>query len=394
MFLITGGQLCQPSGDGVADRRLDGGGGGGERGLGGDVAVTLHFATGDSEDDVAVPAGVGRPDACGDGVVGAEHESSQLDAVEGGVGGHHDQGGVVGERLGDHRRWPGLVSTAGEGLAFDGEHVADRVHGHDGTHCRVAGGTGCRSEATGADVLESAPFGGGGARPGADPSLFHGVGRGGAVCDGPLLRAGPHRWVAGEEVEEHGGGHDRHLPDQRVVAAPVGLQLPDHTVGGGETEGASAGEEDRLHLLHPHLRLEERVLPGARCGAAHLGRGNVGLREHHHGAPGLGVAIGPMPHPDTRDGGDRVVHSRYLRGTLGPIEQTISYETVPSSAAHSSAVTSSLPCRPMTTTSSPTDTGSSPTSTRTWSIVTLPASGYRLPLMSTSPLLPRAKPSA
>src|SRR5690606_21489778 len=83
------------------------------------------------------------------------------------------------------------------------------------------------------NVLESAPLGGGGARPGTDPSLFHGVGRGGAVCGGPLLRAGPHRGVAGEEVEEHGGGHDRHLPDQRVVAASVGLQFPDHTVGGG-----------------------------------------------------------------------------------------------------------------------------------------------------------------
>ena len=65
----------------------------------------------------------------------------------------------------------------------------------------------------------------------------------------------------------------------------------------------------------------------------------------------------------------------YVRGTRAPMPVTISYEMVPSRSAHSVAVISSSPCRPMSTTSSPASTGGSPTSTISWSIVTTPAIG-------------------
>ena len=55
-------------------------------------------------------------------------------------------------------------------------------------------------------------------------------------------------------------------------------------------------------------------------------------------------------------------HGRYNRGTRGPIPQTMVYAIVPIARAHDAAVTSSSPWRPISTTSSPTSTGRSPTS--------------------------------
>ncbi len=58
---------------------------------------------------------------------------------------------------------------------------------------------------------------------------------------------------------------------------------------------------------------------------------------------------------------------------------------MPRRSAHSCAVTSASPWRPISTTSSPTATSSSPTSTMSWSIVTVPATGRRRPPTTTSP---------
>ena len=58
---------------------------------------------------------------------------------------------------------------------------------------------------------------------------------------------------------------------------------------------------------------------------------------------------------------------------------TTSYAMVPSFSAQSAAVISSPPWAPSSTTSSPISTGESPTSTISWSIVTVPAIGQRRP---------------
>ena len=79
---------------------------------------------------------------------------------------------------------------------------------------------------------------------------------------------------------------------------------------------------------------------------------------------------------------------RYRRGTRDEIPHTISYAIVSSCDAHSQAVISSSPCRPISTTSSPRLTSPAlgcPQSISSWSIVTRPANGRRRPPISTSP---------
>ncbi len=86
--------------------------------------------------------------------------------------------------------------------------------------------------------------------------------------------------------------------------------------------------------------------------AAQAGRGDAlggvgGARDRRRDARGQ------PQHPEWAGG-----HQRYLRGARGPMPQTISYAIVPSRSAHSCAVTSASPWRPMSTTSSPTATAS------------------------------------
>ena len=66
--------------------------------------------------------------------------------------------------------------------------------------------------------------------------------------------------IADAEIEDDRCGHDRNHPGKRRMTPPLRFEGTDHTVGRGETEGATAGEHDRLHVLDLHSRGEERGL--------------------------------------------------------------------------------------------------------------------------------------
>src|SRR6185436_671827 len=115
---------------------------------------------------------------------------------------------------------------------------------------------------------------------------------------------------------------------------------------------------------------------------------------------GVGVAhaehdLGPrLGEPALRTGrgldgdvGERSRHEvppTYARGTRAPIRVTISQAIVFAWPASSHASIDSSPWRPSRTTSSPVSTGSSPQSTSSWSIVTLPTTRQRRPRINTS----------
>src|SRR5690606_27717749 len=197
--------------------------------------------------------------------------------------------------------------------------------------------------------------------------------------------AGTHGGITCVEVVDDGSRNDRHRTHERRMAPPVRLQCPHHPVGGGQAESRAPREDDCLRLLDAHPRLEESGFAGSRGRTAELGGHAIGFRKDHHRATRAGSGVGPVADTDPFDGCEGVVHPEYRRGTRGPMSDTTSFEVVSVFSAHSSALISSEPWRPIRTTSSPTSTGSSPTSTTIWSMVTVPASGYRRPRMSTSP---------
>ncbi|GAA3058910.1 hypothetical protein GCM10020000_47220 [Streptomyces olivoverticillatus] len=152
--------------------------------------------------------------------------------------------------------------------------------------------------------------------PSATGAPRRGAGRGlGRLAAERGARAGP-PVAAAAEVEEGGGGYDRHDLG-RVRADPEAaarVLQPGHDAGGGvQAEGAAAGEDDGFHALDQIAGVEGIGLAGARAAAAHVhgGGGAAGVREDHGGA-GQGPLPGQLRMPDaqTADVGERVQGAR------------------------------------------------------------------------------------
>src|SRR4029453_14665276 len=130
-----------------------------------------------------------------------------------------------------------------------------------------------------------------------------------------------------------------------------------------------------------------------------LGQVFVGLRDPasrvQHGAPDHTARHRAGSDAGGDQGRGLAAHSgrpsaaRYSRGTRPPIPGAIWRGIVPARSASSSTVTRSLPWVPISTTSSPGDTESSPQSTRIWSMVTVPTTGWGGPPRRTAPPPPR-----
>ena len=111
----------------------------------------------------------------------------------------------------------------------------------------------------------------------------------------PSAGPGRRRRVAGEEVVDDRGGHERDEPARRVVSAAVSLQPPHDPVGRGEAERAAAGHQ---HGMDPR-RVGDRVsrsisrVPGS--ASAHVARGDRALRRRQHDrASGGRLRVAPV----------------------------------------------------------------------------------------------------
>ena len=180
---------------------------------------------------------------------------------------------------------------------------AARVQGHERPHGEAADRAGGRAQPalvprherarTGAHAAERELFGG--RRVGARAE--HGIG---VLAPGLV--------AAVEQVEQDRGRHDGHGHVAHRESAPLAAQHGDRAVGGRETEGAAAGEHERIDLLHRAVRGQEIGL--ARAGrAAHDvdggGDGRVGREHRDAGLEGLVLRVAD---PEARDVGDEVAH--------------------------------------------------------------------------------------
>ena len=89
------------------------------------------------------------------------------------------------------------------------------------------------------------------------------VGSGGFCCSVAELSVRSVRPGAHGQVEDHGGGHDRHRAAGHLHAPAVLLEPAHHPVGGRQAEGTAAAEHDRVDVADTVGRVEQFGLLGA-----------------------------------------------------------------------------------------------------------------------------------
>jgi hypothetical protein len=218
-------------------------------------------------------------------------------------------GGPAFERVGDREVVARLVA-AGAGEAFAGAGVedgADGVGDDERAHDVPAGpeeAGGAEATFHGALGAEELRDGGSGASP--DGALGDGATTGADGGQVALLGAGEGERVADGEVEDDSGGHDRDLALRRRDA-DVALGAPAHdAIGGGEAEGASAGEDDGVAGADEVGEGEDIGFAGAGGAPAGVDGGGVGGGAKDDGAAGGGAAVAVVTDADAGDIGDGV----------------------------------------------------------------------------------------
>jgi hypothetical protein len=214
-----------------------------------------------------------------------------------------------------------LLEGAGEEIPLLVEDLSDRVVRDQRSDDEAVSFVDGRADAGLHRVLRPPLLGGRGARAGADRSLLEvpalcRAARGLAVV-GARMRRGAH-----PEVEDRRRRNDR---DARNAGLESDVPFPEethHAVGGGEAEGAPAGEEDGVHLVHEHPGTKHVGLPRGGRAAVHSSGADGALRREDHRAAGSVVQVGRMSNADARNAGDHA--PRYSRGTRRPITLTIS----------------------------------------------------------------------
>ena len=93
--------------------------------------------------------------------------------------------------------------------------------------------------------------------------------------------------AAAQEIEQNGGGHDRHPRAAHGEAAALFPQPRLHPGRRVETECRAAGQRDGVDALDRLRRVEQRGFAGARSAAAQVHRGD--------GGPSNTMAVAPEP---------------------------------------------------------------------------------------------------
>ncbi len=96
------------------------------------------------------------------------------------------------------------------------------------------------------------------------------------------------------QIEERGGGGDRHPHRPDGEAAPVRGEPVHRAICGGEPEGRPAGQHDSINAFHAVLGTERRGLAARRRAAHHLHRRDRRRVGQEHGDAGLHRGVGRM----------------------------------------------------------------------------------------------------
>ena len=132
--------------------------------------------------------------------------------------------------------------------------------------------------------------------------------RGGAVAEIAIERkAAPVLVAAVEQVEHRRAAHERHANAADLEAAPAFAQERLHARAGFQAKDRAAGEHHRIDPLDRAMRLEQ---VGVACGgraAAHVDRGNRGLREDDGADAGGKTSVVGVPDENPRDVRDEVL---------------------------------------------------------------------------------------
>ena len=159
------------------------------------------------------------------------------------------------------------------------------------------------------------------------------VGRAAADCLPAERSVGPVvEPTAAPEIEDHGGGDDRHDGTGVVadgVADLVGGQPRHHSIGGGEAEGAAAGQAHGMDLLDEVLGPEQIGLARAGRATAHVDAGGCTARCEYDGGTGQPSRTRPAVVPDEQSrhvgersaggGADRARHGADCRAESRPL---------------------------------------------------------------------------
>ena len=174
------------------------------------------------------------------------------------------------------------VIDHGQGADADALRGSDRGRADSGLRC----------------VFDAQEFAHRGPGPRAHRAHFHG-GRAGGLA-GPIAETliRPDLRALEGEVEDDGRGHDGHHRHPREIADAALGQILHDPVGGGQTEGRSAGEADRVSASGDVEGIEGEQFARAGGQAAHVHSAHRALLEDDHGGPGAGRPVRAMPDLD------------------------------------------------------------------------------------------------
>ncbi len=133
-----------------------------------------------------------------------------------------------------------------------------------------------------------------------------------------LIRAvGPAFIAAVQKIKDDRPRHDRHPCCADGKAAPQGAQARHDAGSGIKAKGRSAGQENRIRLLHQFVRGQKLGFPRSRRAAHHMDRGHKGTVGRQHGDARAQARVIGIADPQARDIGDQVRWSGAHRGPCG-----------------------------------------------------------------------------
>src|SRR5918997_1143185 len=273
------------------------------------VGRRRHPAGGSGEDDVPVDRGVDGVHGAGEAVVGHLRNLDGLGFREPGVGRHDAQSGVLpppeirGRLRQQGRRVAQRAIIAARACdrlpRLRVPDVAEGIDGGDGRDDEAfLGLRGGAADAALHSPVKAEYLPDAGTGPGPDAPLLEvpggGGGRGLVAHRGVWTRP----WVPHHDIEEDRRRDERDAGDADVQADAPLLQEADDAVGGGEAEGAAAGQQEAVGAPDGPDRAEAVRLAGPWRGAAHVDahHGAVGTVEEDGGEAGEAVAVGGVTH--------------------------------------------------------------------------------------------------
>ncbi len=145
------------------------------------------------------------------------------------------------------------------------------------------------------------------ARPRAEVALARRVGRG--AGRGLVAHLGVRAAVGAAhcQVEENGGGDNRHFGDAGVESDLLLLEVAHHAPSRVEAKSGAARQKYRVNLFNEVERIQQVGLARAGRAAAHVHARDRALAAQDHAAAGQRLVILRLPNLDAWHVGDRVV---------------------------------------------------------------------------------------